>query len=319
MYLLARALTGRRDAAAAGGARATRFTPFRIAHLAHLQWLMTGWLPLSLWALHRYFSTGAFAFLLASAARLSAAEPDRELLHLLRAAAARRRRRSSSAGGRGRRCGGRVAHVDAAAALLRAVILAPIVAAYYRARADHDFVRKPAEIAALSADLGDYFRAHNHVALWRHARPGTGEHELFPGAIVLVLAGGGAARRARRRDRAHPALRRDRRRRRSCCRSVRSRRRGATCRRFAGPYQLLLEHGARPRRPALASPASRVIVVLARVRARRRSAPRGSSIACRPRAGRRSSPCWRSAIVADGWAAPIPTARFDPLANAGRS
>ena len=48
---------------------------------------------------------------------------------------------------------------------------------------------KPAEIAALSADVGDYFRAHNHVALWRMARPGTGEHELFPGAIVLILAG----------------------------------------------------------------------------------------------------------------------------------
>ncbi len=58
MYLLARALTGRRDAAVLA-ALAYAFTPFRIAHLAHLQWLMTGWLPLSLWALHRYFATGA--------------------------------------------------------------------------------------------------------------------------------------------------------------------------------------------------------------------------------------------------------------------
>ena len=31
------------------------------------QWLMTGWLPLSLWALHRYFATGALRYLLACA------------------------------------------------------------------------------------------------------------------------------------------------------------------------------------------------------------------------------------------------------------
>ena len=38
MYLLARALTGRRDAAALA-ALAYAFAPFRVAHLAHLQWL----------------------------------------------------------------------------------------------------------------------------------------------------------------------------------------------------------------------------------------------------------------------------------------
>src|SRR4051812_37563379 len=65
MYVLARSLTGRRDAALLA-ALAYAFTPLRVAQFAHLQWLMTGWLPLSLWALHRYFSTGAFAFLLAS-------------------------------------------------------------------------------------------------------------------------------------------------------------------------------------------------------------------------------------------------------------
>ena len=67
MYLLARTLTGRRDAAGLA-ALAYGLSPFRVAHIAHLQWLMTGWLPFSLWALHRYFSTGALRFLLAAAA-----------------------------------------------------------------------------------------------------------------------------------------------------------------------------------------------------------------------------------------------------------
>ena len=65
MYLLARVVTERRDAAAVAAA-IYAFSAFRVAHFAHLQWLMTGWLPLSLWALHRYFATGGWRFLLAS-------------------------------------------------------------------------------------------------------------------------------------------------------------------------------------------------------------------------------------------------------------
>ena len=104
MYVLARALTGRRDAALLA-ALAYAFAPHRVAQFAHLPWLMTGWLPLSLWALHRYFSTGALRYLLACAARVRAAKPHRKLLHLLRAAAA--------GGGGG---GGNVARETAAAA-----------------------------------------------------------------------------------------------------------------------------------------------------------------------------------------------------------
>ena len=54
MYVLARELTGRRDAAVIAGV-VYAMQPFRASHLPHLQWLVTGWLPLSLWALHRYF------------------------------------------------------------------------------------------------------------------------------------------------------------------------------------------------------------------------------------------------------------------------
>ena len=57
MYLLVRSLTGRRDAAFVAGA-AFAFGPFRDGQIAHLQMLMSGWMPIALWALHRYFASG---------------------------------------------------------------------------------------------------------------------------------------------------------------------------------------------------------------------------------------------------------------------
>ncbi len=72
MYLLASSLTGSRKAAAVAGVLFV-FVPFRAQEVGHLQSLMYGWMPIGLWALHRYFSTGrrtalagfAAAFLLA--------------------------------------------------------------------------------------------------------------------------------------------------------------------------------------------------------------------------------------------------------------
>ena len=72
MYLLALSLTGSRPAAAVAGVLFV-FVPFRAQEAGHLQSLMYGWMPIGLWALHRYFTTGrrtalagfAAAFLLA--------------------------------------------------------------------------------------------------------------------------------------------------------------------------------------------------------------------------------------------------------------
>ncbi len=58
MYLLARSLWGRRDAAFLA-ALAFAFAPHRVMHVPHLQVLMSGWMPLSLWGLHGYFATGS--------------------------------------------------------------------------------------------------------------------------------------------------------------------------------------------------------------------------------------------------------------------
>ena len=185
MYLLARTLTGRRDAALLA-ALAYAFAPLRVAQFAHLPWLMTGWLPLSLWALHRYFSTGRLRFLLACAACYLMQSLTGSyftyfsLLPLTMVGLAELWRMRPPLR--------RTAVHLAAAGLLCALTLAPVVSAYYGARKDHDFRRAPEEIAAFSADLSDYLHAHTHVWLWRNGSWGSGEHELFPGAIVLILA-----------------------------------------------------------------------------------------------------------------------------------
>lgn len=66
MYLLATELTGRRDAGLLAGL-IFGFSPARFAQISHLQVLMTGWMPLALWMLHRYLGTKSRRALIAFA------------------------------------------------------------------------------------------------------------------------------------------------------------------------------------------------------------------------------------------------------------
>jgi len=56
MWLLARRVTARDDAALVAGV-IFAFAPARFAQIGHLQVLMSGWMPLALWALHKYLDT----------------------------------------------------------------------------------------------------------------------------------------------------------------------------------------------------------------------------------------------------------------------
>src|SRR4051812_19738125 len=58
MYALTRELFGRKDAALLA-AIAFVFNPYRSSQITHLQVLMAGWMPVALWALHRYFTSGS--------------------------------------------------------------------------------------------------------------------------------------------------------------------------------------------------------------------------------------------------------------------
>jgi hypothetical protein len=55
-YVLTRSLWGRRDAAVLAGL-AFALCPYRLGHVMHLQMLTAGWMPVALWALHRYLAS----------------------------------------------------------------------------------------------------------------------------------------------------------------------------------------------------------------------------------------------------------------------
>ena len=56
MFLLAHSLTGNRPAALIAGAYYA-FCPYRMLQVMHIQMIATGWMPIGLFGLHRYFQT----------------------------------------------------------------------------------------------------------------------------------------------------------------------------------------------------------------------------------------------------------------------
>ncbi len=195
MYVLVRMLTERRDAAALA-ALAYAFSPFRTAHLVHLQMLMSGWMPLGLAALHRYARSGSRRALIAFAlCYLIQSLSNGYLIYffalpvavvIVREVLAERTTRWR-----------RLVELTLAGACVVA-LLAPALHAYYRVRGEQGLVRLENEVRAFGADLGSFLYADRRVAtaplLLGHAQP---EGELFPGAVIGLLVA--AAFLARRR------------------------------------------------------------------------------------------------------------------------
>jgi hypothetical protein len=195
MYLLARSLWGRRDAAFIA-AVAFAFAPHRVMHLPHLQVLMSGWMPLSLWGLHGYFASGsrrslavfagAFALLgLSNGYFLYFFSIPAALIvgcELVRAAAA-------GSASRRFRVPWREAAALAVAGLAILGALAPAALAYMRVRHAFGFRRTAAEIAAYSATWSDYLRIPAGLWAWSGVlQVGDGERMLFPGLTIVALA-----------------------------------------------------------------------------------------------------------------------------------
>ena len=185
LYYLARALTGRRDAAWIGAAIFT-IHPYRVEHLAHLELQMTMWMPVALWGLHRTLASGRLRDGIATGAAfgaqfLSALYYGTFLIPYM-----------FVIGGclwlaRGRPL--KPLRSLAAGAVLAAVMFAPVFAVYLETK-PYMGNRPVAVVGFYSAEGPDYLKAHyrSRTFGWMSA-DAKPERSLFPRIAPVVLAG----------------------------------------------------------------------------------------------------------------------------------
>jgi hypothetical protein len=187
MYLLAGALV-RNRAAALIAAIFFAFCPLRMSHVSHIQMVATGWIPIALFGLHRYFSTRRARWLAVFVAGyLLQVLSNMYMAYMLAVPVV-----IVIAAGLWRDAGRwrPAAHIALAGAAIVALLL-PLVVRYHSARADYRQVRGIHEIDANAADLRSYLVGKRSVGLLQ-AHPITvttdPEKELFPGFVVLLFA-----------------------------------------------------------------------------------------------------------------------------------
>jgi hypothetical protein len=188
-YLLVRDLTGRPLAAFLAGL-AFAFAPYRISQYSHLQVLSTYWMPLTLFALHRYFAMRRTRPLVGAAAALALQNLScgyymlffapfaaaYSLFEMTRRRLLRDVRTWASLG---------------LAALGVAAITWPFVSPYLEVRRAADVgVRTRDEVVQFSADVQAFGTAPELSRLWgeRVRVYPKGEGEGFPGFAILALA-----------------------------------------------------------------------------------------------------------------------------------
>jgi hypothetical protein len=208
MYLLVKSLTGRRDVAIVM-ALAFACSPIRIAQIARLQMLMTGWLPLALWGIHRYAATrrgGYLATFGISTVLLVLSNMYMLLIGALPIGAAivfelvRRRERSWSTRLT-------LARDFALVLVVAGFALWPVVDKYRDVQASMGFTRDEGEVVRYSATPRSYLSAFETMEWLPWVYPEkTADRALYAGGAILLLAGIAiviaASRRLRRSDRA---------------------------------------------------------------------------------------------------------------------
>jgi hypothetical protein len=202
MYLLARSLWGRRDAAWVA-AVIYACAPYRSMQGSHLQVLMSGWMPIGLWGLHRYFITQSRrALAVFVAAFLLQALSNGYYLYFfaLPVAVVVAAEAWRTLAGAGRDAGlwppsPRRLLIDlAVAAMAIGAALAPVAAAYLRVRERTGLRRVIGEMAGYSALPADYLARPGNLWLWGSALPvADAERAMFPGLLAVVLAAIGLA------------------------------------------------------------------------------------------------------------------------------
>ncbi len=186
MYLLAFSLTGSRVGAIVS-AVAFAFLPYRVAHWPHLQILMVGWMPVGLYALHRYFDSGSRLALLGFAAAFLLQSLSNG--HFIYFFAVPVTMVAIAELFRSRRTLKRLVPELVVATLLILLVLAPVALAYFQTHEQYGLGRSRAQIVSYSADLVSYMQVTPTLLVWGDVLPiGAGERELFPGFVLLVLA-----------------------------------------------------------------------------------------------------------------------------------
>lgn len=185
MYLLTAHLTGSRTAGLVAGV-VFAFLPYRADQISHLQVLMYGWMPISLWGMHRYFQTGRRAPLAVFvAAFLLTGFSNGYFFYFLAVAVIVVAGVEVLAHVRSRP---RILVDLAVAVVVMAAVVAPVASVYHDAKNEQNLSRSRSEIVSLSADALSYFHAAQGT-IWDELLPGDRpETRLFPGLTVLVLA-----------------------------------------------------------------------------------------------------------------------------------
>ena len=193
MWLLVRRLTGCGEAALVAGA-IFAFAPVRFAHVGHIQVLVSGWMPIALWALHGYIDSGSRRMLAGVvAAFLVQALSNSYYIYFLTLPIAAVALHAFVSRHRTRR---RLAIELAAGGLVVLAALTPIVLIYFDVRRAYGLRRSLDDVTNLGADLAAYFHDNEGlrapIRLWTllpHVdKPAGPEGELFPGSVALAFA-----------------------------------------------------------------------------------------------------------------------------------
>jgi hypothetical protein len=183
MYLLVYRLTGSAPGAFIAGL-AFGFAPFRISQLPHIQMLASFWAPLALLGLHAFVESGRTRWLVlyGAAWALQSAANGYALVFfsllvgfwVLWFVVARGRWRELVS--------------IAAATVVAALPLAPILYTYVTVHERHGFFRSLDEIVAFGADVAAVLCAPAPLTFWGWVRVACRpEGELFPGVALFVL------------------------------------------------------------------------------------------------------------------------------------
>jgi hypothetical protein len=184
MFLLVRALTGRNGAAAIAGTLFVVY-PYRYEHYPHLELLMTMWMPLLLWALHRTIARGRLRDGLATGVCFALQMLSSLYYGLFLAVylipvggalwLARGRQRPPIA-------------ALAGGALAAVILVSPVIYAYTANKAMVGD-RGAAAVQFYSAEGPDYLKPHFRSLIYgRWAEGGHPERQLFPRLVPVALA-----------------------------------------------------------------------------------------------------------------------------------